>query len=202
MSDIDDKDVLRVRLRFLDLLKSFFDEAPDAEKLSRWRGVFSSLATESITPGLDASINRLRVLLDEKNLQSLQDEFYELFVNPYSDHTINTTGSFYRDGKNYGPSLVAFRQFLIDQDLIKDEESMENDDSLLLMLDFLHTLVEQEKTDPGGARGQQATFLEDFLLPAARSIEKSARQNDEAVFYEECLIFLNNYLDLEKGLLG
>lgn len=202
MSEIQEKDVLRVRLRFLDLLKSFFDEPPDAEKLSRWRGVFSSLAAESIAPGLDASIRRLRSLLDEKSLQAIQEEHYELFVNPYSDHTVNTSGSFYKDGKNYGPSLVALRQFLIDHDLIKDKEAMEDDDALVIMLDFLHTLVEQEKSEPGLTREQQAQFLADFLLPAARGIEESVRENEMAEFYQECITFLNSYLDLEKSLLG
>ncbi|MDX9897185.1 MAG: hypothetical protein RBS34_17185 [Desulfofustis sp.] len=39
MDDLN-RDIIKTRLRFLDLIKSFFLEPPDAERLSRWRGMF------------------------------------------------------------------------------------------------------------------------------------------------------------------
>lgn len=203
MIDIQEKELLRVRLRFFDLLKSFINEEPDAEKLSRWRGIFTSLATEHISPTLDSTILRLTSMLDNKTLQDLQTEFYQLFIDPYSEFKLNLNASFYKDGRNYGPSLVDFRQFLIDANLEFDRTTMEDDDSLLVQLDFMATLIEEEKEsiDVAGLRQQQDQLINTFLLPTAQGVVNTVKTIEPAEFYKECLVFLCSYLDLERGLL-
>ncbi len=201
MNDIQDRDLIRVRLRFLDLLKSFFHEEPDAEKLSRWRGIFSSLVQENITPEIDKSTTALSRLLDEMSLPELQDEYYKLFVNPFSETPLNMSSSYYLDGKNYGPSLVLFRQFLKDSELENKQSSLEEDDSLLLMLDFMATLVEEEKSAATSTKENQARLLIDFLHPSSRKMKEAVFSIANARFYQQCFTFLNGYLNLEKQLL-
>ena len=56
MDEMNDNDLVRIRLRFIDLAKSFFVEEPDAEKMSRWRGTFSALTKEQVSPRFDSAV--------------------------------------------------------------------------------------------------------------------------------------------------
>ena len=73
-TDLTDRDLYRIRLRFLDLLKSFFQDEPDADRLSRWRGIFAALDKERINQHLDKTIRELGETLADKSLQEIKDE--------------------------------------------------------------------------------------------------------------------------------
>ena len=201
-TDITDRDLLLVRLRFLDLLKSFFQEEPDAEMMSRWRGIFSALTREQINQRLDTVILQLSEILNRKNLQDIKDEHYELFTNPYSKDLLPLNASYYLDGKSYGPSLVNYRELLKSGQLIKDNSNTEPEDSILLMLDALVTLIEEEKQGGEQARQLQDQLLEQFLIPTAKRLAEAAAENRNADFYNFCIKFLNEYLLLEQGLIN
>jgi len=201
-TDITDRDLLLVRLRFLDLLKSFFQEEPDAEMMSRWRGIFSALTREQINQRLDTVILQLSEILNRKNLQDIKDEHYELFTNPYSKDLLPLNASYYLDGKSYGPSLVNYRELLKSGQLIKDNSNTEPEDSILLMLDALVTLIEEEKQGGEQARQLQDQLLEQFLIPTAKQLSEAAAENRSADFYNFCIKFLNEYLLLEQGLIN
>ncbi len=200
-TELSDRDLCLVRLRFLDLVKSFFQEEPDGERISRWRGIFAALGKEHINQQLDEVTRQLSEMLDNKDLQELQDEFYHLFTNPYSKHLISLNASFYLDGKSFGPSLVNYRELLKEGQLIKDSNITDPEDSLLLMLDALAILVEEEKQGSEQARDLQDQLLHQFLIPTAQHIQKSITNNTEADFYKKCFGFLYAYLELEQGLL-
>ena len=200
-AEISDRDLILVRLRFLDLLKSFFQDTPDAERMSRWRGIFAALAKERINPQLDATVAQLTEILSTKILQELKDEYYTLFIDPFSKHLLSLNASYYLDGKSFGPSLVSYRELLKTAQLIKDGDISDPEDSLLFMLDTLVTLIEEEKQGSEQARKQQDQLLQHFLFPAAKQLGAAAAANSEADFYQHCIVFLNEYLELEQGLL-
>jgi len=200
-TDITDRDLFLVRLRFLDLLKSFFQDEPDAERMSRWRGIFSALTRERINQRLDTVILQLGEILNQKNLQEIKDEHYELFTNPYSKDLLPLNASYYLDGKSYGPSLVSYRELLKTGQLIKDSSNTDPEDSVLLMLDTLVTLIEEEKQGSEQARQMQDQLLQQFLIPTAKQLAEAAAENKNANFYKYCTRFLNEYLALEQGLM-
>jgi len=72
-TELTDRDLGRIRLRFLDLLKSFFQDEPDAELLSRWRGIFAALEGQAVTQNLDSATHELGELLANKTLQEIRD---------------------------------------------------------------------------------------------------------------------------------
>jgi TorA maturation chaperone TorD len=199
-SELTDRDLCLIRLRFLDLLKSFFTSEPDAEKVSRWRGIFSALSKEQVTPQLDASIRRLAAKLDTKQLQELQEEFYTLLVDPYSDHLVNLNASYHLDGKSFGPSLVDYRNILVQARMIKNEDITEPEDNLVLMLDTFAALVEEEKQGQTQAAELQGKLLQHFLLPTGAQLQQHIASNEKADFYSLCIDFLCAYLELEAGL--
>jgi TorA maturation chaperone TorD len=200
-TEISDRDLIRVRLRFLDLLKSFFQDEPDAEKIGRWRGIFAAIAGEQINPQLDAVIVQLGEIVNKKDLQELKNEYYALFADPFSEHVVPLTASYYLDGKNFGPSLVNYRELLKTALLIKDSSITDSEDTLLIMLDTLVALIEEEKQGSEQARDLQNQLLRQFLLPTAQHILTNITKNTAADFYKKCTQFLCEYLELEQGLL-
>ena len=199
-AEISDRDLTLVRLRFLDLLKSFFWEEPDAERMSRWRGIFAALSRERINRQLDDVIARLGEKLKKKDLQDLKEEYYTLFTDPYSRNQLPLNAAYYLDGKSFGPSLVRYRELLKQAQLIKDRSVTDPEDSLLLMLDTLVTLIEEEKQGANQAREQQKQLLQQFLIPMTGKLLTEIQNNSEADFYRSCIKFLKAYLDLEAGL--
>lgn len=200
-TEFSDRDLTLVRLRFLDLTKSFFQDAPDAQKMSRWRGIFTALAGERVNQRLDGSVRHLVHLLDQKDLQALKDEYYTLFTDPFSEYLLPVHASYYIDGRNYGPSLAKYRDFLKDAQLMVEKNGNEPEDSVPLMLDALMTLVEEEKKGEVDNRDLEERLIREFLLPTVKQLSEVAAANVHADFYRSCIVFLDGYLELEQGLL-
>lgn len=200
-TDHTDRDLCRVRLRFLDLLKSFFQDEPDAERLSRWRGIFAAIDKEQINQHLDRTIRELGETLSCKSLQEIKDEHYTLFVDPYSKELLPLNAAYYLDGKSFGPSLANFREILKQGQLIKDSTITDPEDSLPIMLDTLITLINEEQKGSLQTRELQDQLLLQFLIPTTKQIYTRISTNSEAGFYQKCIAFLDAYLELEEGLL-
>ena len=189
----DTRELLLVRLRLLDLIKSFFQSEPDAEKMSRWRGMFSALAKEQVSPLFDAAVREFHMHLNTKSLDEITAEYYTLFIDPFSKSQMNTTASYYLDGRTFGESLVLLRSFLGDAGLTRAEGVVDSEDSIVMMLDIFSSLIEEE-------RQLQVKLLTEFLAPFGGKFNEAMEKNDSADFYKSCSKLLMGYLDLEKGL--
>ncbi len=201
MSEMSDTALFRIRLRFLDLVKSFFVEEPDAEKMSRWRGMFSALAHETINPLFDSGVRDMARSLDEKSLKELQDEYYRLFTDPFAGEQIEHNASYYFDGRSYAQTLVEIRALMREADLVKIDSVTEPEDSLGVMLDTFASLIEEENVDNSGkSRELQTRLLEEFLIPFVEKFTKQLKENEHCDFYYLCCRVLGGYLDLEKSL--
>ncbi len=202
MDEINERDLFRVRLRFLDLSKSFFQGEPDAEKISRWRGTFSALAQEQVNPGFDSVVKELSTALSSKNLKELKEEYYKLFVDPFDGAPVNTCASFYFDGRSFGQSLVEIRDLLHEAGIQKAESVTEPEDSLVVMLDSFASLIEEEKTNGGDSVKQlQIRLLTEFLYPFSNKFCEALAKNMEIDFFAVCGRFLHEYMELERCLL-
>ncbi len=200
MTESADYQLIKIRIALLDLIKSFFHKEPDANRLSLWRGVVYSLSKETISIEMDQAIRELSNRLQEAGLEQLQDEYYELFVNPFSKHKLNLNASFYRDGHNFGNTLVACRDFLKKAGIEKRGGVADPEDSLVIMLDIYQELILMEKKDRHRAAELEAEFLNGFLFPLAEAVEKNLYRNDYASFYKACSRFLSAYLAMERSL--
>lgn len=199
MNELNDTELRRIRLRFIDLIKSFLVGEPDAEMLSRWRGTFSALTKEQITPMVDQAVRELSSQLTAKKLEDLQDEYYALFTDPFGENHFNLMASHYIDGRNQGETLIAFRQFLYDAELSKVKSVVDSEDSLPVMLDVLASLIENEKNG-NNTHILQGQLVNNFLLPFIDRLNSAMGDNQAAEFYSACIAFCKSYLDLEKGL--
>ena len=201
MDELNERDLFRVRFRFLDLIKSFFVEAPDAETMSRWRGTFSALAQEQVSPRFDNAVKEISRALNDKTLKELQEEYYKLFVNPFDGGMVETTASYYLNGRSYDQALVDIRSLMNEAGVQKDQAVTDPEDSLVVMLDTFASLIEEEK-DSGGEKNRQfqGRMLEEFLEPFTEKFTATLKVSDHADFYYLCCRILGGYLDLEKSL--
>lgn len=194
-----EQEITRIRLRLIDLIKSFFVNNPDAELLSRWRGTFSALAQEQISPIMDQAVRQVNEQLAEKKLEDLQEEYYQLFTDPFGDDQLNLYASHYFDGRNYGETLVAVRQLFMDSGIAKEDNVTEPEDSLPVMIDLLATLIDLEKKGTDTESHQQA-LVNSYLIPLVKEVKKEVEKSDGTDFYRAAIDFVYAYLDLEKGL--
>ncbi len=203
MHELSEREIFRVRLRFLDLLKSFFFGAPDAEMMSRWRGTFSALTLEQISPRFDNGVKEISRALNSITLRELQEEYYQLFVNPFDDGRVETTASYYLNGRGYDQALVDIRRLMQEAGIQKTHGVSEPEDSLIVMLDTFVSLIEEEKAGGGkNIRELQVQLLESFLEPFTEKFTVALKKNAQADFYYLCCRILGGYLDLEKSLGG
>ena len=201
MDELNERDLFRVRFRFLDLIKSFFVAEPDSETMSRWRGTFSALAMEQVSPRFDNAVKEISRALNDKTLKELQEEYYQLFVNPFDGVLVETTASYYLNGRSYDQALVDIRGLMNEAGLQKDEGVTDPEDSVIVMLDtFASLIAEENAADAETDRKLQARLLEEFLVPFAEKITAALKNNEVADFYYLCCRILGGYLDLEKSL--
>ena len=197
----DTRELLLVRGRLLDLIKSFFQSEPDAEKMSRWRGMFSALSKEQVSPLFDVAVREFHMHLNTKSLEEINKEYYTLFIDPFSDSQMNTTASYYLDGRTFGESLVSLRSLLNEAGLTRADGVVDSEDSIVMMLDIFSSLIEEErKAGSEEARQLQVKLLTEFLVPFGKMFDEAMAKNDSADFYKSCSKLLMGYLDLEKGL--
>jgi len=202
MDELDERELFRVRFRFLDLIKSFFALEPDSETMSRWRGTFSALAMEQVSPRFDSAVKEISRALNDKTLKELQDEYYKLFVNPFDGVLVETTASYYLNGRSYDQALVDIRGLMQEAGVQKEEAVTDPEDSLVVMLDTFTSLVEAEKTGGDEACKQfQARLLGEFLEPFIEKFMVALQKNEHADFYYLCSRIVGGYLDLEKSLI-
>jgi TorA maturation chaperone TorD len=201
MDELNERELFRVRLRFLDLIKSFFMAEPDSEMMSRWRGTFSALSQEQVSPRFDKAVNEMSRALNDKSLKELQEEYYKLFVNPFDGGMVETTASYYLNGRSYDQALVNIRGLMIEAGIQRDKGVTDPEDSLVVMLDTFASLIDEEKAGAGEqVRQLQGRLLEEFLEPFTDKFTAALKENEHADFYYLCSRILSGYLDLEKNL--
>ncbi len=189
------------RLFGYDLVKSFFVSSPTQEKMDGWKAVMRKLEEESVNPTLDRSVALFNELIDKMSLAQIQREYYELFENPFGDHLVNTAASAYMDGRNFGPTLVALRGFLVEAGIEKVDSWKESEDSLVVMLDFMITLIEQADSNGKRVVAAQKRLLKDFILPFSHRFYQALSNNNVAVFYEALGLFLLGFMEMEEAIL-
>jgi len=200
MSDTN-TEVMRIRLRMIDLIKSFFVSSPDAERLSRWRGTFAAMAKEQISPILDKAVRELNAQLTSKKLEDIQDEYYALFTDPFGENQLNLNASQYFDGRNYGETLISVRDFLSKAQVVKADSVTAPEDSLPVLFDLLGTLLEMEK-DGQNTEAMQQILVKEYLISFLDRLAPEVEKNPSADFYQRCISFIAGYLDLEKSMAG
>lgn len=178
------------------LIKSFFWESPKKEDIEAWRAFVANLYNDSINREFDKTIAFMKEALDNSDVESIRNEYYELFENPFGEGLSNLNASFLLEGKNFGESLVEIRDFLEDLKVVKDTDYKDTEDSILFMIDLMLYLI-----DSGNCADIQQNFLKKFLTPSFERLAVILQTNEKAYFYATAGLFSRDYLDMDMKFL-
>ena len=196
----DDMGLGSARMVLYGLFRSFFDSSPSEEKVEYWKSILGALHEGTGFHELDEAVSAMKALLDERDLVQIQNEFYELFENPFSSNRLQLCASYYIDGKLMGMSLVKLRKLLYNLSLGKVDGFTETEDHLVFLLDAMMHLIEQEEQGDDSARKGQVAILEDYLTPCIEGVGRALSQSGNFPFYETAVRMGRAILELEKNL--
>lgn len=174
------------------LIKSFFWDIPKEEDIKAWRNFITNLYEESINREFDRTITSVKEALDNSDVESIKNEYYELFENPFGDVLPNFNASFILEGKNFGEPLVEIRNFLEDLKAVKDRNYKDTEDSIPFMIDLMLYLI-----DSDNCADIQQKFLKKFLYPSFERLVEILSLNEKAYFYATACLFTRDYLGMD-----
>ncbi|WP_456371357.1 TorD/DmsD family molecular chaperone [Thermodesulfatator atlanticus] len=193
-------ELAQARIFMYDLIKSLFLEEPTNETKEKWLKALAVLEKGTEFEPLDKAIRELRNHLENAEVSDLQDEYYELFVNPAVEKPLVLTASYYLDGKAVGPTLARLRKILGEMGIKRAENFKENEDSLVFILDLMAILIENLEKKVYKDNRYQEKIFENFLKPCAAGVKKTLENHPKANFYKKCAEMLQGFLLLEERL--
>ncbi len=191
--------IRQTRVFFYEFLKSFFVEPPTPVRIAGWREVATALAREAPPSPFREAARRLARVLAAAGAEDLADEYHALFVDPFNPGQLNWNLSYYRDGRNFGPSLVEIRSLMAAGGLVKEDDFKEPEDSLPVLLDLVARLIEGEadaENGPAVAR-LQGRLRRDFLQPLAEGMQRRLQEPAGIHLYPAVLELIAAWLNLE-----
>jgi len=181
------------RLLLYAFVRSFFDTPPTPEKHQYWRGLLDALLRGTGFQSLDHAFASLREALSHEDILKVQNEYYELFENPFGTNRLQLLASYYVDGKIMGPSLVKLRQLLYNLYLGKEEGFKETEDHLVFLVDVMMHLIGQEDVNAP----VQAEILRHYLLPTFKGMAERLKATDGFGVYKAAVSVALAFLELE-----
>ncbi len=192
-------EIKNARLFLYGLCRSFFDSYPTEEKLNYWQKLAELLKDGTGFPPIDTALFRLNEELKDLTLTQIQNEYYELFENPFSSTRVQLCASYYIDGKLMGKSLVKLKKLLYNLNLGKESSFRESEDHLVFLIDTMMFLIEAEKGEE--AVSSQAELFHHFLLPCGKGVFKCVSEIQGLKAYSTFSQVLNGALELESVIL-
>ncbi len=187
------------RLFLYGLCRSFFDSYPTEEKFNYWLKLADLLKDGIGFPPIDTALFKMNETLKDLTLTQIQNEYYELFENPFSSKRVQLCASYYIDGKLMGKSLVKLKKLLYNLNLGKESSFKESEDHLVFLIDAMMFLIESEKGEE--AVSSQAELFHHFLLPCGKGVFKCVSEIQGLKAYSTFTQVLNGALELEGVIL-
>ena len=186
-------EILRTRLFMYEVARSFFSGEPSDEMCSRWGLIFAAIEESDASVSKEAG--NLKKILEKYGCEGVKEEYYRLFVDPYSEERVNVTVSFYADGRSMGESLAGVRALMHEAGLVKEEVTPEPEDSMPVLLDSMINLLEDQDD-----RSLQAAHLlfKHYLLPVTEAVARRLQALDEFHFYGCVGSYLREWIYMEQ----
>ncbi len=169
------------------LIRSFLDGPPNGEKLGYWLLILDALQKGTGSSAFDEAVSRLGSVLKEKELVDIQNEFYELFENPFGNSRLQPFASYYIDGKIMGTSLVKLRQLLYNLNLGKEECFRETEDHLVFLLDLMIHLIQKGSQGQESGTSVQGKIIHDYILPTVKGMQRDLSAHGNFAVYRAVL---------------
>ncbi len=195
------REIQTARLVLYAFVRSFLDVPPNQEKFDYWIKLLDAMTSETGSASLDKALFPLGNALEQGGLIGCQNEYYELFENPFSANMIQLCASYYIDGKIMGPSLVNLRQLLYNLNIGKVENFKEPEDHLIFLIDVMMHLIQRQdgKSMEDLLKGQQKV-LEGYLIPVVKGASRVLGTLEGFPIYVAVFDVAKTFLGLEQSL--
>ncbi len=194
------QDTDSARLVLYAFVRSFFDSQPSKEKHEYWLMLLDALGSGTGSRPLDEALFALKKALSNSEVIDVQNEYYELFENPFSPNRIQPFSSWYKDGKIMGPSLVKLRQLLYKLNLWKEDSFRETEDHLVFLIDVMMHLIEKSGSETFENTRAQASILRNYLLFVIKGMEGEIASLKNFSVYKAAISVASAFLGLEECL--
>ncbi len=198
--DSEQKEIQTARLVFYAFLRSFLDSPPTDEKFRYWLGLLDAMTSGTGSAPLDEALLTLRNALGNSRPIGCQNEYYELFENPFSPNRVQLCASYYTDGKTMGPSLVNLRQLLYNLNIGKIEGFKEPEDHLVFLIDVMMHLIQRHDRVPEESVKAQQEMLEGYLIPCIKGVSNVLGALENFTVYRALFNVATAFLGLEQSL--
>ncbi len=195
-------EVNSVRLFFYEIIKNAFYKEPDEKFFGVIKDFIDNLKKNNDfdSENLNFILNSFDTVFERLDFDDIKEEYYALFIDPFSENLVNKNASHYFENKNYGKTLAEIREFIWNLKTEKDESFKEPEDSVSFVSDFMMYLISIEETED--TINYQREFFKDIIEPLYSSISETLKANSKAVFYACIALLMDYFSDLEKGYLN
>jgi TorA maturation chaperone TorD len=199
---MDNVEVNLVRMFFYETIKNAFYNEPEEDFFKIIKDFITNLKENNDFDNEDINLilNSFETVFDSYEIQDVKDEYYNLFIDPFSENLVNKNASHYLDNKDYGNTLVNVRDFIWKLKTEKDGSFKEPEDSVSFLSDYMMYLIKNEDTEK--TLELQKDFFSDFIEPMYLNLSETLKANPKAVFYACISLLMDYFLDLEKGYLN
>ena len=174
------------------LLKSFFIREPDEKTVNLWKETIEKIKQEGISRAFNLTTEKMLEQINKHSLD-LSNEYYHLFVDPYSDDQIHLTVSMYLEGRNYSKTLAKVKDILAEADIEAFEGIGVPEDYIPFLFEVMEVLIGEQ----GDSFHIQKRLFEEFLLPALLGLSLQLKQRGKG-FYRSVGDFLLVFTELER----
>lgn len=157
------------------------------------------LQASPLDEAMEIAIKGLGGILEREGIETLRNEYTELFVLPFSHKRIHLLLSHYNEGCVGGQALLDIRQRLRDfpirmnSDLCKESE--EHFGFLMVLMRFL---IEHREEIP---EGSERRVFEEFIAPYGEKIAQELIHHPVAQAYPKIGQILRGFLEFERLIL-
>ncbi len=196
------QEVNAVRTFFYEIIRNSFYGEPDETYFKMIKDFVENIKNNNDFDNekLAFLINSFESVFNKYKFNDLKEEYYALFVDPFSDNLVNKNASHYFENKNFGKTLAEVREFIWNLKVTKDESFKEPEDSIAFMSDFMIYLINDEENEDN--LETQKEFFKGFIEPLYIKFSETLKANSKAVFYACIALLMDYFLDLEKGYLN
>ncbi|ADG92639.1 conserved hypothetical protein [Arcobacter nitrofigilis DSM 7299] len=194
------QEVNKARALYYGLFSSLFSFINDNEKYENIQNIITLLSANPIDEHSDKALKAMKIFLQEKGLEKLQEENNEVFFS-LSTSFIPTTASFYAEGRDDGKKRVEMTNLILQSKFRKDSENFkEAEDHVSFIFSFLQTLIEQDFSQ------NENILINDIYINVLNDVIdlfiKKIYSHESSIFYKEAAILLKVFIELERTYLN
>ncbi len=196
--NIDNENINRARVLFYGLFASLFAFVLEEE---RYKGVEEKIdffLQNPIDDGVDKTLRNMSQIISSKGLKSIQSEYDSIFYD-LSSNPVPTTASFYEEERDDGRKRLLMVNYVLQSNYRRDSEKFTDlEDDIGFIFTLMHYLIADELNGDEKAGSLEKEIFKNVLNNFVDEFIEKIYRHENAVFYQEVVIFLKSFISFER----